>query len=318
MICIKKWLQSVNDLVDPTAKLYEQIKKIEKAQSSGNLSADVAAARISQLKKQIESLVTTQQKADGTFWGDVYGGQDQVSQQALDSYDKLANYYQSINDIATKSKISEEIQLVNDAIAKGIVGAEEGKIKVKELQDQLSSLSSPYDGFINGSSEALAAIQNLTQNGTSAYNDLAVAINAVASVQALLSGNYLGAAAGATSILSELMGGDFEDISVTLQADQSLSEWGDKSTSIANATETTATAAEELVGINTDMLDALTNLTSAISSASGIIAKSSNTASVDISSLGISDSLFDSPILTGILSQALGGGFLGGLAVSFS
>jgi hypothetical protein len=85
----------------------------------------------------------------------------------------------------------------------------------------------------------------------------------------------------------------FEDIAANIQATQNYNMWGEQSSAIADSTEDTAKYTDKLVGINTDMLDALTNLTSAISSASGIITSSGASASVNTNSLGISSSLTD-------------------------
>ena len=64
----------------------------------------------------------------------------------------------------------------------------------------------------------------------------------------------------------------FEDQSKEAQANQGLNVWGEKSTSIANAIDSTASATEKLVGINTGMLEALKSVQLGIAGAAGLVA----------------------------------------------
>lgn len=303
---LKRLAISSEDLRSKKLEL-EKASTLEQAASDGVSESkrnEIAAAYdnliIKEKEKEASAIFIEQQKKENAARE---AAEAALKKQVL-AYN---NWLNSIDAAVNPTKaLQEEIYDIWEAILGGDIDETTGQERIEQLNKQIDKLNGvssevavedPYSGFINGSSEALAAIQNLTEDGSSAYNDLAIAINAAATAQALLSGNYLGALASGASILASLGSNDFEDISVTVQANQSLNMWGEKSNSIADATETTAKAAEKLVGINTDMLDALNNLTDAISSASGIIATSTADASVDTSSLGISSNVFTESFL---------------------
>lgn len=180
-----------------------------------------------------------------------------------------------------KDNYKERILLSDDIVAAYVAEREAaqdaasaalGSFKVKPTKSSSSSDVDEdfYKEFINGSSEALAAIQDLTENGSSEYEKLTLAIQAAATAQALLSGNYLGAAASAISMLSV---SDIEATFKAAQDEQGLNEWNEKASSIDYSVSSMESNTSKLVGINTDMLDALTTLQSDLLSAAGIVAR---------------------------------------------
>lgn len=210
-----RWIASVQDAVDPTIKLREEIDDLWLAMLAGDMDEGVATARINQIQEQIDSFKS---------------GMDELN----------------IN---------------------------------------------PFESMTNGAQDALSAMSGMFESGSKEAMKLSVAIQAINAslavqnaLSAATSANIIGAITSGLGLLTSLdsiLGGgivaDFEEI----QRNQGLNQWGEKAESIADATDITANATEKLVGINTDMLEALKGLNLSIMSASGIITRGTEIPSAD-------------------------------------
>ncbi len=201
--------------------------------------------------------------------------------------------------------LETEMGDVWEAMLGGDLDWDAGIKKIAELQDEIDSLEPPKDiGFdiiANGATDSLRAMQSLSAQGSDEYRKLGVAIEAVNAIQAIsavlnqASGDpytaFARMAAMAASVASlgysvgSISGGGFDDVAAERQETQGVNEWGDKSESISNSIDITANAVEKLVGINTDMLKALTSVQDGIAAASVLIGRDVTTPSINQDSL---------------------------------
>lgn len=204
--------------------------------------------------------------------------------QNKDAFSGIIGEITSETAIGQIDALNEKIALTRDLLDVGLIDDDIGKQYIDGLKDSIASLntekiSNPFETVTDGAIEALSAVQGLSEQGSKDYAKLGVAIQAVTTAQkvaaiasqatmATITGG-VGAVLALVSMVSTL-GGDLEDTSAEAQALQGLSEWGEKADSIADSTEITASATDELVGINTSMLEALESLGDNIASAVGI------------------------------------------------
>jgi tape measure domain-containing protein len=202
------------------------------------------------------------------------------------------------------NRLLQDIELVGDALELALAG--KGKESVAELQAAMAELQGYLDemrgslgaGIVEATSEALRGMQSLTKNGSEAFKTMQVAIDALALVQGISAilnqgtGDPYSApvrmaamAAAIAPLIANLAGSigafggssGFTDTAAQRQELQGtgtvLGDPSEKSESILRATEITADATSELVGINRGMLRALTALQSGIDSAGGMLAR---------------------------------------------
>ncbi|CAH9015524.1 coil containing protein [Vibrio phage 137E35-1] len=229
-------------------------------------------------------------------------GTDTVDLKALqDSIDYDA-WITGIEESINRAQILEtEMGDVWDAMLGGDLDWDIGLKKIEQLQNELDSLQAPKDiGFdivANGATDSLKAMQSLSAQGSKEYRKLGVAIEAVNTIQAVAA--VLNQAAGdpytafarmaamAASVASlgysvgSVSGGGFDDVAAERQEKQGTTIWGDKSESISNGIDITANAVEKLVGINSNMLKALTSVQDGISKAAALIGRDVTTPTID-------------------------------------
>lgn len=175
------------------------------------------------------------------------------------------------------------------------------------------------DLIADNATKGLSAIQDLSAQGSKEYQKLGKAIQAVSAIQATAAavasattGNIIGAASSGLTFLSMLGSGLGADDWIKNQENQGLNVWGDKSESIANATDITANAVEKLVGINSDMLKALQTVQNGISKAASLALRDANIPQINTGSLVnenplsfITDNSFSGLFGSNFLTEAL-------------
>lgn len=185
-----------------------------------------------------------------------------------------------------------------------------------KIKNSGSSKSDPLgmDLIADNAMKGLSAIQDLSAQGSKEYQKLGKAIQAVSAIQATAAavasattGNIIGAVSSGLTLLSMLSGDLGADDWIKNQENQGLNIWGDKSESIANATDITANAVERLVGINSDMLKALQTVQNGISKAASLALRDTNIPQVNTSSLVDSNPL---SFMTDHFSNIFGDNFL--------
>ena len=305
-------LASLNAQLKESEKTLTEIRERQQALFSDSMSnnwksVEDSTAKASANVEKIESSAKT--------FNDLFGGTDTVDPYLQSQFQEYESYIESINSLRTADDVSADIEKLNAAIASGRVYAEEGVMALKTLQDEYDSLTgetkdvtTSQNDLTNASVATLQSISNLFETGSEDAQNLVLATNLVTEAMAIqaavaeaTAATVSAALTGGISLIASMnsiFGGDFEDLSAEIQENQYLNMWGEKSDAISEATESSASSLDDLVGINTDMLDALSNLTDAITSASGIITTSSNGVSVNTSGL-YEDNIF-----------GLSGGFL--------
>ena len=158
------------------------------------------------------------------------------------------------------------------------------------------------DNFNEGINTALSSMQGLSKRGSKEYKALGVAMAATNTIQAVgavlnqgqgdpyTAFGRMAAMAASVAALGMSIGGlsgGFEDQSQAAQDAQGLNIWGDKSESISNSIDMTASATEKLVGINTGMLNALKSVERGISGASALVGRDVVTPEIDRGKLDV-------------------------------
>lgn len=251
-----------------------------------------------------QALVDQRNKVEATkaAFKDLFG-MDTVDTYALQQSKDYDTWIASISTTSTQMQdLRDEIIKTQEAINGGDLDPDIGKEYIDGLNSQLNRLDvSAFDSITTSTQDGLASIQSMSAQGSKEYQRLGVAIQAVNAIQAIAAVlNQAGGdpytafarmAAMAASVASlgfsvgSISGGGFDDVAAERQETQGTTIWGEKSESIANATEITASAVEDLVGINTDMLSALTSVSDGISKASALIGRDVNTPEINQSDL---------------------------------
>ncbi|AUR89630.1 coil containing protein [Vibrio phage 1.127.O._10N.286.52.E12] len=234
---------------------------------------------------------------DKTF-GDAFGGTDTVDLFALNQAKAYDQWIESISTTSTQiADLRNEIQKTEQAVLAGDLAGETGEEYIKDLESQIKALEvNPFESMTQGASDALSAMSGMFESGSKDAKKLAIAMQALNLVQAV--GAVLnqgkgdpytafGRMAAMASMVASLgmsiggLSGGLTDDSADNQANQNLNSWGEHSESIANSTDLVANSTEKLVGINTNMLEALKGLNLSITAAAGIAAKSITTPSIN-------------------------------------
>ncbi|AUS00524.1 coil containing protein [Vibrio phage 1.276.O._10N.286.54.E4] len=243
---------------------------------------------------------------DKTF-GDALGGTDTVDLFALNQAKAYDKWIESISTTSTQiADLRAEIEKTQQAVADGDLTGSTGDEYIKDLESQIKSLEvNPFESMTQGASDALSAMSGMFESGSKDAKKLAIAMEALNLVQAvgavLNQGNgdpytAFGRMAAMATMVASLgmsiggLSGGLSDDSANNQANQNLNSWGEHSESIADSTELVANATEKLVGINTNMLEALQGLNLSITAAAGIASKNINAPNV---SVNVKDNIFD-------------------------
>lgn len=201
----------------------------------------------------------------------------------IEKANELYEAFKKANDQPSSGDALEQFKLPDQNEIKSTVDS------VGKIADEINSLDiNPFQSMTEGAQDALQAMSGMFESGSKDAKKLAIAMQALNLVQAVGavlnqgSGDpytAFGRMAAMAAMVASLgisignLSGSFADESAARQESQNLNSWGEHATSIVDATEQTANATKKLVGINTDMLEALQNLTIALASASTIIAK---------------------------------------------
>ncbi len=243
---------------------------------------------------------------DKTF-GDMFGGSESVDLFALNQAKAYDQWIESISTTSTRiADLRAEIEKTQQAVASGDLTGSTGEEYIADLESQIKSLEvNPFESMTQGASDALSAMSGMFESGSKDAKKLAIAMEALNLVQAvgavLNQGNgdpytAFGRMAAMATMVASLgmsiggLSGGLSDDSADNQANQNLNSWGEHSESIADSTELVANATEKLVGINTNMLEALQGLNLSITAAAGIASKNINAPNV---SVNVKDNIFD-------------------------
>jgi tape measure domain-containing protein len=201
----------------------------------------------------------------------------------------LASIIEEWADSGAWDKLLEKIEETEEALKKATDPA-----TVARLESSLGNLRhAMVSGIVDSSQQALRSMQTMVDDGSKAYLAMQVAIDALTVAQAISAvvnqaqGDpytafaRMAAMAAAVAALGVSIGNfssaGFTDTAAERQASQGtgtvLGDADAKSESIANATEITAKATSELVGINRGMLNALNSLTQALGAAAVQLAR---------------------------------------------
>ncbi|AOQ26710.1 tail tape measure protein [Vibrio phage 2E1] len=274
----------------------DSISDIDKEKSASLESFDAQIKAADELLAKYNEIKATPQTGD-LLAGFKIGGNG-------NEYDA---WLKSISTTSTKLKaLREEIEKAKSAMKGGFLDSKIGGEYIKDLESQIKSLEvNPFESMTQGASDALSAMSGMFESGSKDAKKLAIAMEALNLVQAvgavLNQGNgdpytAFGRMAAMATMVASLgmsiggLSGGLSDDSADNQANQNLNSWGEHSESIADSTELVANATEKLVGINTNMLEALQGLNLSITAAAGIASKNINAPNV---SVNVKDNIFD-------------------------
>jgi hypothetical protein len=205
------------------------------------------------------------------------------------------------------TKMVKELQDVNHALEQarlGVIKLDNADLTKLHAAAKMLHLDLAT-GILGAASEALRGIQSFTKEGSKAYEEMRIAIDALAIAQAILAviaqgalpppASFVAMAAMAAAVAPLLadIGASISAVNsagaaaspaaaAQMQASQGtgtiLGDAAKQSQSIANATEITADATSKLVGISTGMLDALRSLQQALGGAANLLARGAGNA----------------------------------------
>lgn len=258
-------------------------------------------------------------------------------------------------DDAQMRKLSEAMNTIDEMLERGLITpdaaekainrlgeiGDKGREVGKELEDAFSPLGRAIDEFANSTSKSVDTLRGMFDTGSKTYKELTVilnALNAMQAVNAVLNqaagdpytafGRMASMAAAVASLGYSVgaLGGSGAAPVTTGLTGSILGDEKAKSDSIAKATDITAKATSELVGINRAMLNALRQVQVGITGASSLVARGVEPSGIYSGDLGIGsigEALKTSFALTpvGMIDQIVGGfatNLVGGIIGSFS
>lgn len=223
-----------------------------------------------------------------------YESNEDVLAAQTDSASELDRILSGLDDIGL-SGLLRDMDVLNAALVKANAATGEAfdPAKVAELQAKIGELRHGLVvGVVESAQDGLRSLQSMASEGSDAFQALQIAIDALTLVQAvsavLNQGNgdpytafaRMAAMAAAVASLGVSVGGmagGFGNVAQDRQDEQGTgSVLGDASAdtaSIVNATEITANATSQLVGINRSMLNALQAMQAGLSGASTLLAR---------------------------------------------
>lgn len=349
---LQKEIQNLREKSEQAAKagrsgLFDkEIKRVETQLDINNRKASALVQTFERLRAQDLSSGWKEVKEEVSDISDLFGGTDTVDLFALNQSKAYDVWIESISTTSTKiSELKDEILKTQAAIKSGDITESLGDEYIEDLNAQIKDLQSldvnPFQSMTDGAQDALRAMNGMFESGSKDAKKLAVAMQALNLVQAVGAvlnqgkgdpytafGRMASMAAMVASLGMSIGGlsGGLSDASAERQESQGMNQWGEKAESITDATEMTANATSKLVGINTDMLKALQNLSVSVFAAAGIAAKNVTTPSIDRGRLtldggeimemldpaGLFDVLFDITGIFGNLTKGLLGKLFGG------
>ncbi|AUR96155.1 coil containing protein [Vibrio phage 1.216.O._10N.222.55.C12] len=274
--------------------------QVRKAKERGDTDTQIAL-----IKEQAQAYIDAKNKKKE--FTDLISSTDTVDLFALNQAKAYDQWIESISTTSTQiADLRAEIEKTQQAVADGDLTGSIGEEYVKDLESQIRALEvNPFESMTQGAIDALGAMSNMFESGSKDAKKLAIAMESLNLVQAvgavLNQGNgdpytAFGRMATMATMVASLgmsiggLSGGLSDNSVNNQANQNLNSWGEHSESIADSTELVANATEKLVGINTNMLEALKGLNLSITAAAGIASKNINAPNV---SVNVKDNIFD-------------------------
>jgi len=312
---VKNQLKELEAQAKPTEDKLKSIMElldqgVESLVPDIDVNIDSTSGSLPKVDTQLKSIKTNALEVKGIFDDWVTGAANSsLESDSTSGLASLVNQITSTTKIGQLQELNKELELTQDLLDLGVLDESVGAEKIESLHDAISELNkeepgekltSQFDQATDAISNSLTAMRELTEQGTSGYYKLSTAMAAVEAAQAAMAiaaaattATITGGISAAVSLISAIstLGGDLDTTFEATQAVQGLDEWGEKADSISTATEDTANATEDLVGINTDMLDALVNLQSALQAASGIAQK--EISSTDIATNVSLGSFFD-------------------------
>ncbi len=291
-----------------------QVKALDDLVVSLGLAADEQMV-YAQVQQSIARGDTPEQTAAIEAQTRAYLEQKNMLDAIGESVTKYENWINSISTTSTQiADLRAEIEKTQQAVESGDLSSEIGEDYIKDIEFQIKGLEGEqFDDFINGVNASLDSVKSLTNEGSKSYKKLNAAITANTAIQEInnqisaigaiikqgAEGEWItalprmAAMAAAVASLGMSVGGIFgsgselKDDSVDNQANQNLNSWGEHSESIADSTELVANATEKLVGINTNMLEALKGLNLSITAAADISARNISTPTINQSGLAL-------------------------------
>lgn len=289
--------------IDATvAKSYGKIKA-ERDKSIERVNAEIE--KVTQLRSTYEALQLS--KATASTEADPLA-EFKIKPEVDNTYQLWIDSITSESNIEKIKLLEAEILKVKAAMTADDLAEDIGAGKIDQLEDKIKNLKKTvtdidiFGGVTESINTSLSAMQSMTKTGSKEYKALGVAIaatNAIQAVGAVLNQGQgdpytafgrMAAMAASVAALGVSVGGlssGFEDQSAAAQASQGLNIWGDKSESVANSIDMTASATDKLVGINTDMLKALQSVQNGINKASALVGRDVIMPEVDQNGLGI-------------------------------
>lgn len=319
-----------------------QVKALDDLVVSLGLAADEQMV-YAQVQQSIARGDTPEQTAAIEAQTRAYLEQKNMLDAIGESVTKYENWINSISTTSTQiAGLRAEIEKTQQAVANGDLTGSTGEEYIADLESQIKSLEvNPFESMTQGASDALSAMSGMFESGSKDAKKLAIAMEALNLVQAvgavLNQGNgdpytAFGRMAAMATMVASLgmsiggLSGGLSDESADNQANQNLNSWGEHSESIADSTELVANATEKLVGINTNMLEALQGLNLSITAAAGIAARNASTPTINQSNLtfdfddamgildpaGVFDIVFDPTGFLGGITEKIFDSLLGG------
>jgi hypothetical protein len=276
-------------------------KKAEQIVQAALNEAKKAGADISQINKEAltAEAEATLKKAD-------------ADNEALKKYDELMHRLESGRNESPFEKLVEDLKKVNEELVYAKAHMDQfGQARIDKLQEQVSKLqTSMVSGLIGSTVEALKGIQKLTKEGSKEYEEMRIAIDALAIAQAVLAVIHQGTSgdpysafarmaamvAAVAPLLADIgasiaglkgssTAGTAQEVQATQGTGTVLGDATKQSESISKAVQITADATSKLVGISTGMLDALRSLQQAIGGAANLLARGAGKAAFDPNAL---------------------------------
>ena len=256
--------------------------KAEAELDAANKAVEAADKQLEAAKKTAQAQLEVNRTSTRTInvnVGGSLGGAGGTGITPSDEIDKQAQAYSrwiaQVQDAVDPTiKLKEEIDDLWLAMLSGDIDEGVATARIGQIQEQIDGINktevNPFEAMATGAQDALSAMSGMFESGSKEAMKLSFAIQAINTALAVqkafsaaTSANIMGAITSGLGLLASfdsMFGGelvaDFEEI----QKKQGLNQWGEKAESIADATDITANATEKLVGINTDMLEALKGL----------------------------------------------------------
>lgn len=282
--------KDIANAVNPFADQYDASADIEAMQS-------MYAGFYSSIKSDADSAYAAIKQGRLNSISDI----DKEKSASLQSFDAQIK---AADELLVKYNEIKATPQNGDLLAGFKIGGNASDMSGTDVSEYISSIASelesldvnPFESMTQGAIDALSEMSGMFESGSKDAKKLAIAMQALNLVQAV--GAVLnqgkgdpytafGRMAAMASMVASLgmsiggLSGGIQDESADNQASQNLNSWGEHSESIANSTDLVASSTEKLVGINTNMLEALKGLNLSITAAAGIAAKSITTPSIN-------------------------------------